>query len=123
MTQLLLYHYTCDYGRKGITEDQALRGNPHPFLPDAGPIIWLTDLDAPDVAALGLTGQTISCDRTRYRFVVETDRALHWPRAARVLCTPAVRRAFDWAPGAMPMHWWVVIGPELLPLATSPPVL
>ncbi len=110
-----LYHYTCDHGNKGIQEDGVLRGNAHPWMPAAGPILWLTDMEAPTAEALGLTKRVIACDRTTHRFVVDTDRAVHWPRAARRLCTPSVRRELDFAPGALPMHWWVFLGPELEP--------
>lgn len=112
---LLLYHYTCDHGDKGIREDGVLRGNVHPWMRAAGPIVWLTDMEVPDARALGLTSFSLSCDRTAHQFGVDTDQAEHWPVAARRLCTPAVRRGLDFAPGARPMHWWVFLGPELVP--------
>jgi hypothetical protein len=116
---VLLYHYTCDHGDRDIRKEGALRGNAHPLMPDAGPIIWLTDMDVPDMAALGLTKWLIRCDRTRFRFSVETDRAEHWPRAARRLCAPDARRGLDFAPGARPMHWWIVEGSEMVPTLTK----
>lgn len=111
----LLYHYTCDRGDRGIRADRALRGNPHPLMPGVGPLIWLTDLETPDALALGLTSFSLSCDRTAHRFAVRTRRAQHWPRVVRTLCSPSTRRRLDWAPGAMPMHWWVAVA-ELVPL-------
>lgn len=111
-----LYHYTCDHGDRGIRADGALRGNVHPWMRDAGPLLWLTDMEVPDANALGLTMRMIPCDRTAHRFAVETDQAEHWPRAARRLCSSGVRHELDFADGAMPMHWWVVVGPGMVPV-------
>ena len=112
----VLYHYTCDHGDRGIRNDGALRGNPHPLMAKPLPLIWLTDMDVPDALALGLTSYSIACDRTAHRFEVDTDRAVRWVYAARTLITPARRRHLDMANGARPMHWWVVIGPEMVPV-------
>ena len=112
----LLYHYSCDHGARGIRADGGLRGNVHPLLTEVGRIIWLTDMDVPDRLALGLTSNLIRCDRTAHRFTVQTELARHWPSAARELCGPAARRELDMSYGARPMHWWVVVTEDVLPL-------
>jgi hypothetical protein len=104
-----LYHYTCSHGADRILIEGRLKANPHPLLPGP-PLIWLTDLDTPDRAGLGLTSQILPCDRTEFRFAVDTDAAVHWPRFARVL-SRSTREQLEAAPGALPMHWWVA-GPE-----------
>lgn len=104
-----LYHYTCAHAAPHITRERWLQGNPHPWMPDAGPLVHLTDLDTPDRAALGLTSNILLCDRTEYRVVVSTQSAVHWPVFARTI-QRHIRRALEDAPGAMPMHWYVVQG-------------
>jgi hypothetical protein len=102
-----LYHYTCAHAAPHITRERWLQGNPHPWLPDAGPLVHLTDLDTPDRSALGLTSNILLCDRTEYRVTVSTSEAVHWPVFARTI-PRHIRRALEEAPGAMPMHWYVV---------------
>jgi hypothetical protein len=111
-----LWHYTCSHSLRGITADHALRPRVHPLMPTAPPMIWLTDLDEPDRLALGLTSISLRCDRTEHRIAVNTDRAVRWPTVARQLAAPAVRRQLELAPGALPMHWWIVAGESLLPV-------
>lgn len=99
-----LYHYTCSHALPGILRDGFLRPNINPLLDDLD-LVWLTDLDTPDRAALGLTSNILSCDRTEHRVEVDVE-AIHWPRFARRF--PAEqRRPLEFAPGAMPMHWYV----------------
>jgi hypothetical protein len=105
-----LYHYTCFHGARAIERDGQLRGNPHPFLPTAGPLIHLTDLDQPDRYGLGLTSFTLECDRTEYRCTVDTDAATHWPAYARRM-PRALRERFEDCPGALPMHWYIATEP------------
>lgn len=104
----VLYHFTCDDGARGVRRDRCLRPNPNtqPGLP---PVVWLTDLDVPDRAALGLTSNVLGCDRTRWRVTVDCD-AEPWPVFARGLSF-ASRRGLEFAAGALPMHWWVTRGP------------
>jgi len=104
-----LYHYTCAHAAPHIERQRWLTGTPHPWMPDAGPLIHLTDLDTPDRNALGLTMNLIRCDRTEYRVTVSTTAAVHWPVFAHTI-PREVRHALESAPGAMPMHWYVVQG-------------
>lgn len=109
-----LFHFTCDHGREGIARDGVLRPNRHPYLPE--PLVWLTDLWTPMRHGLGLTSYSLSCDRTEYRFDVESARsAEHWPRYARRLgLSRAVRDELEGLPGVQPMHWWVATAPVLV---------
>ena len=101
---MLLYHYTCVHAAPRIRDDALLKVNPQPLL--AGlPVVWLTDLDVPDWAGLGLTMETISCDRGEFRFAVDTDRAVHWPAACRQWrIRRDLRDLLEHAPGRLPMH-------------------
>lgn len=101
-----LYHYTCSHSVPGIERDRWLKGQPWPFLPEAGPLVHLTDMEWPDRAALVLTSQTLRCDRTEYRVTVSAGTAEHWPVFARTIPRD-VREALESADGARPMHWWV----------------
>jgi hypothetical protein len=99
-----LYHYTCADAAPLIERDGYLRAYPQPILTGL-PIVWLTDMETPDRSALGLTSHSLGCDRTAHRVVVDAT-AYHWPKFARAL-PMWVRRQLEFAPGAMPMHWWV----------------
>jgi hypothetical protein len=105
-----LYHYTCSHSVSKIRALGQLVGNPHPWMPEVGPLIHLTDLEHPERLGLGLTSRIITCDRTEWRCVVETEAAQHWPRFARTI-PRRVREALEAAPGALPMHWYVATEP------------
>lgn len=111
-TTTALYHYTCSCSLAAIYREGLLR--PH-AIPGQDPLVWLTDFDTPLREALGLTMNLISCDRTEFRFQVDLDDVepgviTPWHRYARHV-NPDLRRALDWEPGAMPMHWWVATDP------------
>jgi hypothetical protein len=110
-----LYHYTCDHGRRLLGDNGKLLtpldlgADPEGLLPRERPLlglIWLTDLDHPNAAALGLTKRRLICDRTVHRYRVTGGGPVRWL---------TVRRGFsDWfrdglesAAGALPAHWWV----------------
>lgn len=103
-----LYHYTCEHSAPDILRDGFLEPHGLPGLP---PVVWLTDLDAPVVEALGLTSIMLRCDRTAWRF--EVDRALvdpdmihRWVGVRRQF-PPDYVTGLEEADGAMPMHWWL----------------
>lgn len=120
-----LFHFTCGHGLAGISHDGATRPHPQPMLRGCPPITWLTDLDVPDRAALGLTSVLLSCDRTRYRLDVDADDVtalLHWPAAAREWRIQRPVRDLLECGGAMPVHWWVTtepIGTEVVDLVET----
>lgn len=104
MPELRLYHYTCSHAAPLIERDGYLKPHPQVLLANL-PLIWFTDMDQPDRAALGLTSHTLRCDRTEHRVIVDTD-AYRWPKFARGL-PMWVRQRLEFAPGVLPMHWWV----------------
>lgn len=104
-----LYHYTCSHAALHIIKQRWLQANPHPLMPEVGPLIHLTDLDAPDRHGLGLTSYTLRCDRTEWRVTAVTSEAIHWPVFARTI-PRHVREELESAPGALPMHWYVARG-------------
>lgn len=100
------YHYTCSHQVEQIRASGVLRPWPQPVLGGIE-LIWLTDMDVPERAALGLTSNSLHCDRTEHRIAVECD-ALRWVRWCRRLPIDQ-RRTLEYAPGAMPMHWWLTL--------------
>lgn len=104
----MLYHYTCSHSAQQIADTGELR--PHRQVALRGELlVWLTDLDRPDRDALGLTSHTLDCDRTEWRVTVQVGYPLaqRWVDYARRYPL-GVRRQLELAPGALPMHWWVV---------------
>ncbi|HEX5972559.1 MAG TPA: hypothetical protein VFY85_11570 [Gemmatimonadaceae bacterium] len=119
---MTLYHYTCAHGCQAIGETGVLvpirRLAPpeslaslteHRVPPWMADLIWLTDLDFPMRAALGLTSYTLGCDRTSYRYrVLDESTARPWLKVRRELVGGL---DLELADGAMPRHWWVSWAP------------
>ena len=106
-----LYHWTCTEGAAGIRGDGLVRPFPQPALPGCPALAWFTDLPfrTPSTRrALGLTSQTLACDRMSRRFIVaHPERLIPWEEWA------AEHGAAEWAdlaPG-LPAHWWVADRP------------
>lgn len=105
----MLYHYTCGHGADGIRRDGEIRPNQHPMVSKV-PVVWLTTLELPDRQALGLTSQTLTCDRTEWRVTVQSGDVEPWHVFAR---RHRVRREVRdvMEDGRMPMLWWVAVDP------------
>jgi hypothetical protein len=74
-----LYHYTCEHAARELGYRGMLRPNVHPLL-DGARLVWLTDMDVPDRFGLGLTSDSLSCDRLNFRYVaVDVNDAVRWP--------------------------------------------
>jgi hypothetical protein len=70
--------------------------------------VWLTDLEHPTRLNLGFVGVLNKCDRLEWRFEVETNRAVPWPRWAHANGVPAeIRDGLEGVPQARPLNWWV----------------
>lgn len=117
MSDLRLWHYTCNHGADGIRADGFVKPSLHPILTVDTNLItlgWFTDMDACDMTALGLTSFTLQCDRTEHRFEVDPSGAVWWPVLRRDYLRgsarpAAARRAVETlesAHGVMPAHWW-----------------
>lgn len=104
-----LWHYTCHHraaliGRRGV-----LMPNRQPFL-NGIEVVWLTDLDTPDVDGLGLTSTTLRCDRTEVRYRVVSGDAVPWREWAETNRIDRTTRS-ELTFGRRPRHWFVATGP------------
>lgn len=136
---MILFHYTCGHAVKKIEasarpgDTGLLVGAEHSMLPQAPPIIWLTDLlieGEPaeyERRALGMPldqraiGQ--GCDRFEYRIAVAVAAsAVHrWPRWARRNLIAAQYTAVEAnVPGSLVAHWWCSFA-RTLPVLTIDP--
>lgn len=101
MTQRI-WHFTCSCNAEKIERDGYLNPNPYAFPR----LVWMTDLDSPDITGLGLTRHIVTCDRTAHRFEVDPTSVLPWGRLRNAV-PRLVRDRLELAPGATPRHWYV----------------
>jgi hypothetical protein len=111
-----LWHYTCDHGNASIEDTAARRGSVGRGLirPGLDGFVWLTDLDAPPVLALGLTSHILTCDRLAHRWLIDPIEAAvyaHPWTAVRRHVDPVRREGIEGAPGVLLRHWWVTRTP------------
>lgn len=113
---MTLYHFTCVHSRDGIVASGLVTPMSfrHPdkwerlpeWMRPVFAVSWFTDLDVPMRDQLGLTMDTIKCDRTEVRFRVTDDLAVQrWTRYRRRVPRQAVAMLEGWR--AMPAHWYV----------------
>lgn len=100
-----LYHFTCSHGYAGISASQELRPNTHPFMPNLGPLLWLTDLAEPTREALNLTTTFTLCDRMTYRYIVQTRGTHRWMDIRKMVPRNVLETLERYGE---PEHWWVV---------------
>lgn len=99
-----LIHFTCSHSAAKIAIDRVLRPNPLSFRH----LLWLTDLESPDMYGLGLTKFSLNCDRTEFKVIVEAPDAVKWTKWAHDNKVDfANRLGLDGAEGAKPLRWWV----------------
>lgn len=115
------YHYTCEHGREAIGDTGKLI-SPVQLAGEAAfarwpkwqrglaDIIWMTDLDSPDRDGLGLTSNTIRCDRTVHRYRVAGYKPIRYV-TFRLELPKRARDQLEEAPGVLPMHWWMAYTP------------
>jgi hypothetical protein len=109
---MILYHYTCRDGARGIHHTGTILPNPHPLLPSLPPLVWLTDLPVPDRQALGLESTILTCDRTEVRITVDAAKTpiYRWRDfAADRGMRRRDRRPFE--RGRQPDRWYVAVQP------------
>lgn len=108
---MTLWHYTCNHHRAQLGWNAAL-------MPGLDGFVWLTDLDHPHAAALGLTRVVLTCDRTAHRYrVTGAVPARPWTEVRREV-NPVRVQALESAPGVLPRHWWVA--ETLVPVVYDP---
>ena len=76
-----------------------------------GPLFWLTDyVEPPSKESVGLTASWTTCDRLAFRYIVQTQAAIHWfdirQRAPKDVVT-------DLEEFGQPEHWFLVRRPVL----------
>lgn len=105
-----LWHWTCDHSAPLIRESGIVKPHPQPLL-DMIELSWWTDLGPEHRYELGLTSNTIKCDRMAARFQARhIGDLLWWSHAARGLRIP--RRIRDeLEDGRLPAHWWIAVEP------------
>lgn len=105
---MILYHYSCADNAPLILDSGYLEPTMQPLLDPSkfGPFLWLTDLAEPDADGLGLTSNSLACDRTAFRFAVDGSPARHWFYQS-VFFPRAYVHALEAAPGAAPGHWYI----------------
>lgn len=104
-----LWHYTCRHRAALIGASGVLA--PHDQLVLGGvALVWLTDLDVPDVDALGLTSTMLSCDRTEARYRVTGGETLPWAEWAELSHVDRRTRS-ELTFGRRPRHWFVSTSP------------
>jgi hypothetical protein len=101
-----LYHFTCTHAAEQIAKTMVLQPFPQVQL-DSRMLVWLTDLESPIRADVGLTSTILHCDRMEYRATVDAD-AHHWPEYLRKQPRDVrlAARALT-VGGGLPMHWYV----------------
>lgn len=107
-----LYHFTCDdHGLPGILATGRIQPRRQILLPEAGPIIWLTDLNQVHIPELlGLQSSSIRCNRLDNRFTVEPRYAIPWREFVAVhRLDPFVVADLEFE--RTPEHWWVTPQP------------
>lgn len=134
MRRTVLYHWTCDHGRRAIGD----AGLVYPAIRVADKAVtagsltwwvaaysWWTDIAVASDdarAQLGLTHRLVRHDRMAHRYRIDpADAALvkpwatvrrHWPAA--------FADELESAPGADPSHWWLAWQPARAAYAPNP---
>lgn len=67
------WHFTCSDGATMIGEVGVLKPHWHPMV--GASLIWLTNDPAPSRDAVGLTSDTLFCDRMEFRYRIIDDEA------------------------------------------------
>lgn len=105
---MTLWHFTCGHGYRAIGKRGILKPNPHPLLPELGPVVWLTVHPMPSRDAVGLSSRTLRCDRMAYRYRVRLQQPVHWPDV-RDRAKPEILR--DLEAYGEPETWWLAFEP------------
>ncbi len=108
-----IWHYTCDHSAALIRRSGIVVPHPQPLLGHA--LSWWSDLGPEHRYEVGLTSETLDCDRMAYRFApIDMGVLTWWPDAARTLGVSHATRD-ELEDDRLPAHWWV----SLLPVAVT----
>jgi len=100
-----LYHFTCRHAAERIEVARWL--TPHTQVQlDGRELVWLTDLEEPNRLDLGLTSNTLNCDRMEYR-VTAACEARRWPEYLREQPRDVRLEGRRLTGIGLPMHWYV----------------
>jgi hypothetical protein len=114
-TVIDVYHYTCRHAARRIGRRGVLVPTPQPFLGGVA-LVWLTNLDEADREGLGLTSNTIACDRTEVRYrVLDASTVQAW-RTYRVRLDRSLVSALEL--GRRHAAWYVSAAP--VPVEVAP---
>lgn len=137
MAELDLWHFCCGHSAAAICNDTADAGRavilrPPLHTPDpcmvlygrpmlarrpGARLLWLTDDPRPERMAVGLTSETIACDRMEFRFGpidAFRSRAHWWPNFADENEADQEWRS-DLERFGNPAAWWVTLSPVVIP--------
>lgn len=115
-----LWHWTCvhsaeEIGQAGWLLPISLRAPElvadfHPLAVWMADLVWLTDDPGATRGDLGLTSETLGCDRMAHRYrVTEAGAAARWLEVLRAgtLAVPRIARTQLHAWPAQPGSWWI----------------
>lgn len=95
-----LYHFTCSHFELPIRAIGAVIPHRHPFFPTLGPVAWFTSEERPDRFRVGLTSDTLACDRMAHRFrVTEPGSCLPWAEVRDLMRDVGLTAGTPWQPG------------------------
>jgi hypothetical protein len=102
---LRLYHRTCAHQIEQILDDGLLRPQPQPLLGLRA--TWLTHVSWAGRQSLGLSSDTLRCDRMADLLeLVEPEQVVPWS-ALRAGMDPRGVRMLERVPGTRPEYWWL----------------
>ena len=104
---MIFYHYTCrdmaeKIGVTGVLLPNSIHGSP--------PLVWLTDLEVPDIEALGLTSHESDCDRSAVRYRARRQEFTPWIGSKLHASMPPSMQA-EFHRGRSPENWFVSMVP------------
>ncbi len=110
---MTLYHYCCSCSRRRITDRGFLRPSDGAALFGVE-LVWLADQAVPDREGLGLTSNTLRCDRLEHQYIVNVrpDEVHRWLTSdVRRSLTFNLLNIHEFEEGRAPETWWIATKP------------
>jgi len=119
VSDVTLYHFTCDHGFNALGEEGMLCAPvTHPFLGCS--VVWLTTQAQPDRESTGLGMTYTSCDRMKYCYEVsEPEKCRPWLGSLERFKSP-LGAVEDLERYGDPEHWWITAEPTKAKLTAAP---